>query len=380
METNAETGMEIQWMQPEDLPAGVLKDFCRVFASQPVSELIGNVETEFRMLGISEDICFPVSINNAEWDNSYVCSPYTAYVPYANDEVSRKITRKPVRWLLHALIKSVSEWLKSAEINKNVHVNNFLLSTNPYPEWSGAQIQAVTGFLTRQYPGHALIFRSLNVRQHAHLLDKFSENNYLLLGSRQVYLYDEPFAGWIKRNNNKQDRRIVRNKKLRYLDHDAMRGHLEQAWHLYNLLYLEKYSRHNPQFTLAYFRQMHHSKTMYFQGYADARNQLKAFAGLFTPGNTITSPLVGYDTAAPPKECLYIHAIQLIFDHKYRTGKPLNLSSGAAGFKRLRGGVPSVEYSAVYVAHLKPHRQRVFKVLAFLTNRIGVPLLEKHKL
>lgn len=378
MKNETQTG--IGWTRAESLPDGTLKSYCQVLASQPIRTLVGNVQTEMRILQVSESLCFPVSVNQTEWDSSYVCSPYTAYVPYASDEIARKIKSRPVCWLLHALVRLVAGWLKSADINRNVHVNNFLLSTNPYPDWPGTQIRDLTAFLTGQYPSHALVFRSLNVRQHGHLLQKFRQNGYLLLGSRQVYLCHEPYARWIRHNNNRQDRRIVSKRKLVYADHAAMRQHLPEALRLYNLLYLEKYSRHNPQFTLAYFEQMHAHETICFQGYTDEHSQLRAFAGLFTIGGTITSPLVGYDTAAPASEALYIHAMRLVFDYKYRTGKLLNLSSGAAGFKRLRGGSPAVEYSAVYVAHLQPHRRRVFKLLAFLTNRIGVPLLEKYKL
>ncbi len=372
--------MKIEWIQPDSLPEGVLKSFCQIIRTQPVSGLIRNVKTKVRALKIAKNLYFPVTINDTEWENSYVCSPYTAYVQYASDEVSRKIASKWVQWPLHGLIRLLSGWLKSAQINRTIHVNNFLLSTNPYPEWSGNQIKAITDFLIQEYPTHALVFRSLNVQQHSHLLNQFKENRYFLLGSRQVYMYNEPFERWIRHNNNKQDRRLIKNKRLTYVDHEAMRDHLPEAVRLYDLLYLKKYSRHNPQFTLAYFQEMHATQAIHFQGYTDDSTQLKAFAGLFVLDNTITSPLVGYDTAAPAKDALYIHAIQLIFRYKHQTGKLLNLSSGASGFKRLRGGVPSIEYSAVYTRHLKPSRQRIFRLIQFLTNRIGVPLLEKYEL
>jgi hypothetical protein len=372
--------MKIEWIQPDDLPPGIARNFAQLFAHPSVVTLIRNVDTEVRMLKVDENLYFPVTINHTEWNSSYVCSPYTAYVLYAKDELSRKIKSHLIKWPLFGVIRLLSGWLQSAQINRNVHINNFLLSTNPYPQWDGTHIQAITDFLTKEFPTHALIFRSLNVWQHRHLLESFTQNRYLLLGSRQVYIYPEPFEQWIKHNNNKQDRRIIRNKQLRYVNHDAMREHLAEAVRLYNLLYLEKYSPHNPQFTLAYFEQMHATQTIHFQGYTDSQNRLKAFAGLFVLEDTITSPLVGYDTTAPVQDALYIHAIQLIFDYKHHTSKLLNLSSGASGFKRLRGGKPSIEYSAVYVRHLPGHRQRIFRCIQWITHRIGIPLLEKYEL
>ena len=159
-----------------------------------------------------------------------------------------------------------------------------------------------------------------------------------------------------------------------------MSEYLEEALALYNLLYLEKYSRYNPQFTLAYFKKCHQDNMIYFQGYTDTNGKLKAFSGLFIIEDTITSPLVGYDINAPKKDGLYIHAIHLIMLYKFQSGKLLNLSSGASQFKRLRGGVSAMEYSVVYSQHLPIYRRIVWKFLKFITNKIGIPLMEKYEL
>jgi hypothetical protein len=119
---------------------------------------------------------------------------------------------------------------------------------------------------------------------------------------------------------------------------------------------------------------------IYFQGYTDKNGKLKAFSGLFIIEDTITSPLVGYDINAPKKDGLYIHAIHLIMLYKFQSGKLLNLSSGASQFKRLRGGVSAMEYSVVYSQHLPVYRRIVWIFLKFITNKIGIPLIEKYEL
>ena len=58
----------------------------------------------------------------------------------------------------------------------------------------------------------------------------------------------------------------------------------------------------------------------------------------------------------------------------------LNLSAGAAHFKRLRGGVPAIEMSAVYCRHLPKTTQRAIAVLRTLTTRIGVPIMQRFQL
>jgi hypothetical protein len=61
-------------------------------------------------------------------------------------------------------------------------------------------------------------------------------------------------------------------------------------------------------------------------------------------------------------------------------GGRLNFSAGAAGFKRLRGGVPAIEYSAVYARHLPRKTRNAIGVLSLATRRVGAPLLSKYGL
>jgi len=372
--------MKIDWVNADELPDGIVKSYAGSFLKNNSDRLIKNAQTTFKVLAAAPGIYFPVTINDNEWENSFVFSPFTAYALYSKDELLRKINNKFVRFILLVLIRIISKLLRWGQINKNVHVNNFLLSTNPYPAWNGEFIDQITSFVTSQYPGHAIIFRSLNQYQHNGLMLTLRQGKYQLIGSRQVYMYDQPIESWKKHNNNRQDARIIKNKKLLYLGHDEMKPYLEEALLLYQKLYLEKYSRYNPQFTITYFEECHKNNAIIFQGYKDVNNKLKAFSGLFVLEDTITSPLVGYDTQAPKNDALYIHAIQLIFDYKFRTGKVLNLSSGASLFKRLRGGKSSVEYSAVYTRHLKLKRKMIWKVLQFASNKVGVPLMKKYEL
>src|SRR5690606_7977406 len=126
--------------------------------------------TEIRFVHIHHTHVFPVTINNTEWSNSYVCSPYTAYISYAKEEAKLKIKNTFLRFILNAFISTLSFYLKKTSINKVVHVNNFMLSTNPYPEWNGISLKELVSFLTKEFPKHAIIFRSLNDLQHQHLL------------------------------------------------------------------------------------------------------------------------------------------------------------------------------------------------------------------
>jgi hypothetical protein len=374
--------VKLRWIKSNELPNGILKGFVELFDENQPYELISNLKTELKIIQASETVFFPVSINHTEESNSYVCSPYTAYVLYSREELKTKVKSKIVRIILLFLIKIIEYWFKFGNIDRNVQVNNFLVSTNPYPTWQGENLNELTELIIKTYPKHAIIFRSLNQYQHHELIKKFEASAYQKIASRQVYIYDEPHEKWLKHKNNKHDRRILKKQNLSYIDHNGMKDYLEEALELYKLLYLVKYSQFNPQFTLSYFKDCHTKHWMHFQGYIDAEGKLKAFAGLFILENTITSPLVGYDTNASQQQGLYIHAINLIFQYKYKYKHNLllNLSSGASNFKRLRGGKPSIEYSCIYTKHLSLKRRLTWTFLQFLSNKIGIPLLEKYEL
>lgn len=372
--------MKAEWINSKDLPEGKMKAFAELFSTQREADLIKNVLTKMRFLKVSNNLVFPASINDSEVENTFVCSPFTAYARYSKDELTANISNKWLQYLLLAVIKILAWFLRLGNIDRNVHINNFLLSTNPYPDWDGTQIKSITEFVRREYPNHAIIFRSLNRYQHQTLLDLFEKAGYQKIGSRQVYLFDQDYRTWLKHGNNKHDRRLIKKQGLTYIDHEAMFPYLEEALALYNKLYLIKYSPYNPQFTLTYFQGCHQKNIMYFQGFLDESGNLVAFSGLFIMGNTITSPLVGYDTDAPQKKGYYIHAIHTILQYKFTQELILNLSSGAAHFKRLRGGKPSIEYSVVFTRHLPLRRRIIWFVLQWVSNSIGVPLIKRYKL
>jgi len=69
----------------------------------------------------------------------------------------------------------------------------------------------------------------------------------------------------------------------------------------------------------------------------------------------------------------------VLFNIARENGHLLNESSGAAQFKRNRGGFAAIEYSAVYDQHLPWYRRLCWTVLAVLLVAIGIPLMQKYK-
>jgi hypothetical protein len=72
---------------------------------------------------------------------------------------------------------------------------------------------------------------------------------------------------------------------------------------------------------------------------------------------------------------LYRLLMAAVFELAAASGQRINLSAGAAQFKRLRGGIASIEYSAVYARHLPRYRQCAIRLLSRLATTLGEPLM-----
>jgi hypothetical protein len=110
------------------------------------------------------------------------------------------------------------------------------------------------------------------------------------------------------------------------------------------------------------------------------QGRIDGVVGWFTNGDILTAPVVGYATELPQRLGLYRLLTQMCLQEAVRRRCLLNFSSGAAHFKRLRGGVPEIEYSLVFVGHLSKKRQRVWYLLSWILRTIGVPIMKKFKL
>ncbi len=128
-------------------------------AAGGVHQAIRNVTTRLTLEKIDDD-WVPVTVNQAEYDNSYVCSPYTAYISYARDELGL-LNNAFLETALKGAIGLGSLALKHAKINQTVSLNNWLVSTNLVPDWSEATLQNLVSDLTQRYPDHSLSLRSL---------------------------------------------------------------------------------------------------------------------------------------------------------------------------------------------------------------------------
>ena len=343
---------------------------------------IANVQTRMAVVRLDAH-ALPVSVNDAEWANCYVCAPYNHYVDYAREEL-KTLGAPRTEALLGLALHGLGAVLRLGAINRVVHVNNWLLSTNLYPPLEAAQIGAVTRLLVARFPGHAIVWRSVNTVEGPALWDAFVGEGYTPVASRQLYYQypaDDSFYNHDHRKIWRKDVKLLRTSAYELLGPEALTpADLPRLKQLYDQLYLEKYSLHNPQFTVRYLetalaegtlelRALRHQETGVIDG----------VAGFFVRNGALTTPLFGYDIHLPQAVGLYRMLTAVTYLEAQARGLLLNQSSGAAGFKRSRGGRGNIEASMVFDRHLPPHRRAAWALLAGLINGVAVPLMRRYK-
>jgi hypothetical protein len=353
--------------------------YADAFARQPPSDLIANVHT--RMLLLEDGpVALPVTVNEAEYGDSYVCSPHTAYALYSKEEM-RLLSNPVLRWSLSRIADAAGHLAKAARINRMVQVNNWLLSTNLYPRGWRPGLPELTDVLTAHFPDHYICFRSLNRWSNAGLMTLFGQAGYKLIASRQVYVYEDFEKTCLSHSNTQVDLKLLRRSPYRIIPHDEMKdADFERFAALYAQLYIEKYSAYNPRFTARYMRFCHRHRLMQFTALRAPDGRIDGILGSFTVDGVITAPIVGYDTGVDRRAGLYRMLMALVFEQAIGAGHAVNLSSGAASFKHLRGGVPYIEYSAVFDRHLATAQRAATNMLAAPVNGIGVPLMRRLQL
>jgi hypothetical protein len=355
------------------------QNWLNLLYSCPSQCLIKNVRTRWAKLNIG-NAALPLTINEAEYDNAFVCSTYSGCILYSRSEI-RLLRNWLLRMSLHSLVTAMSLPLRIAKIDRVISVNNWLLTTNLYPQLDLSLISPMTQLLIGHFPEHAITFRSLNARTNGSLIEKLKAEGYLLAPSRQVYFFDGNAGDYLRRSNSGYDQRLLESTSYRVDDHTRISPQdASRIEALYRMLYIDKYSPHNPQVTAAMLEEMRKRRLLTMWGLRNADGQLDGIVGMFEREGVMTVPLVGYDTSLPQSLGLYRLLMAIMLREAAGQRWLLNLSSGAASFKRLRGGEPSLEYTAVYCQHLPRPRRMVWHSLAGMLRHVGGPILQKFEL
>lgn len=283
---------------------------------QGLEQVVSNIDTELKCFRLKEHR-FPLTRNDAQWDNAYTCSPYTAYIRYAEEELDL-IPSKAMRVALRASLKTAGLYLKFAQFNRTIQVNNWWVSTHEWPQLNHAEVDWMTRVLSCEYPAHSLMLRGLNEVQNPELIEHLKAQGYQLMPARQVYLFDgENPAHFSKRNNTKNDGRLMRKTDLTLVEPEAItRADFPAIYRCFQALFIEKHSRLNPQFTQVYLEQMWEMGVYEYYGARDSSGEIVAVAAIWQQSSMLSVPILGYRTDLPKTLGLYRLMVAVIFCKK----------------------------------------------------------------
>lgn len=337
---------------------------------------IANAASDARLLRYG-DLCLPVTVDDGALGRSYVASPHSAYVLYARDEIAL-LGLGRMRPAAHAVLGTLDGLLRTIRINRAVHLDNWLLSTNLHGAWTGQGLAAMRALLTARYPDHFLIIRSVDPWTCPGLYEAVRDDGWTLLPARQVWVTDDLKASWYPRNQTRNDARALRRSGLVAEQAAQLSApDCERIADLYHQLYVGRYSAINPIFSPRFIALSAQTGLLSYCLVRDEAGVIMAFAALRSAGGVGTVPLMGYDTARPQAEGLYRIASYLAADLAMTRDLRFHGSAGASEFKRNRGAHGVIEYMAVDGRHVSTSRRTGLAVLAAALERIMKPMLER---
>lgn len=347
------------------------------FRSAGTPALIANAACDVQLLRMGA-ARLPVTVDDGTHGRSYVSSPHSAYVLYARDEIAL-MGLGGLRYAAEGVLAGLAGLLRLARLNRAVHLDNWLLSTNLHGEWDGTGLPAMRGMLAERFPDHAVILRSVDAWTCPALLEAVRADGWTLLPARQVWVTDDLARDWRPRNNTANDARALRRSGLvveRPATIDAADAQRIAA--LYHQLYVGRYSAINPVFTSQFVMLSAESGLLSYCLLRNDAGVIMGFAALRSAGGVGTVPMMGYDTSRPQSEALYRIASYAAADLALERGLRFHGSAGASQFKRNRGARGVIEYMAVDARHLSAPRRAGLAMLAAGLNRFMVPMLEQR--
>jgi hypothetical protein len=358
----------LQW--PETQEATLARAYLLPLVKEGVKAYISNVETELYLLRINTTI-LPITVNDREYDNSYLTSNYFP-IKYYEEQLSKKLTL--INVLCKHLIQAAGIFLKAIKINKVVIVNNWLLTTNIYPKLSSEEINALTDFLTQRFPDHMLLFRSLNSRKCFELTQCLEKAHYRLLFARNVCIYDpnqkEQFSSKVF-YHHRRDRRLIQEENyeiVRY--HSLTKEEIERLLNLYTELYLKRHTQYSPHFTEKFLRETLDKKILQLVGLKKG-SKIYAVIGFLEREKTLIAPFCGYEHATEEAGHLYRMLTILAIDEAEKREVVLNDGSGGEAPKHYRGMKSFPEYVALYDRHLPAPRRLIWGLAEHIVKRLA---------
>jgi hypothetical protein len=372
---DATTIDSLEWPNTEE--GAYARRFLKPLIKNNISHYVNNITGDVYALKI-DDLIFPIIVAHENYKNSHVCSSYGQYITYAKD--SLQLVGHPLfAKLLKTLIDGLGKIVRAGHIDRAVYVNHWLFATNLYPDnLSSHQLSVITDFLKRHFPSHAIIFRSLNSRMNALLIDSLKENGFNLIASRQVYLTDTKNKQIFDTRIFKSDLRLSKSSPYRIVDEENIR--LEESsklLHLHHSLYLDQHSYLNPQLNIEFLQLLLQERLLRFK-VLKLDDCIKGVAGYFEQEGVMLSLFFGYEKTDPEHATIYRLLNTSLLLEAQKKGVMYHQGSGAGFYKTIRRAESHLDSMAIYTKHLPSKQKASWALLRNFINTFGPRYMKKY--
>ncbi len=362
----------------------LLKQFYVPLIKEGTSKYVQNSDNNFYLLKFRQNVLPIVEGNTSIEGITYLASFVSQFIDYTKEEVlkNEKYSSVHKQFAKHtfSVVKSLLKMIKADRV---IFVNNFFLSTNLYGNVSDFNLKEITFELTKYFPNHSIIFRSVNEKTDANWFEGLKALYYEPIVCRQLYMLDVEKKKYKKKRPYTVDKKFAEaNEEYEWYEGVAPLNPIElsAAKDYYKDLYINKYSKLNPLYTDDFIDVSSKSGLLkYYFLCAKADNSISAVQAVSSCNNIITTPFIGYDQTLPKDKGLYRLMNYKLMQQAIELNYTLNMSSGAAEFKRQRGGEPCFEYLMVYSEHLSPLRKLFWKLLKRISEKFIKPSMLKYK-
>ena len=343
---------------------------------------VSNVTADIHAVDIAGH-SYPVTLlTHSDWQESYVASPRSTWLRYARHELIRHVPpalANVVKAGSCLIFGPLSALMRASKLDQAAIIGNYLISTNLYPEWHSDDIAEMTSVMCGRHHDIPLMIRNICPEVSPALMENLRAQGWKMMPSRMIYLCDPSEKQVWKRNHVKQDAKLLVNGDVEIVRQCELHlNDLTELRDVFRQLFIDKHSHLNPDFSPAFFELCLETTFLELIGLR-WQGRWVGVLGLYIHPESgwLTTPLIGYDTGLPQELGLYRRLMAILLSEAKNRGCLLHYSSGASQFKRARGGVPALEYTAVYDQHLPTRQRKATSLLIKLFQQFAPTMLKR---
>lgn len=352
------------------------KEVLTPLVEEGVSSFISNISTNLYVL-VCDSVVIPITVNEAQYENAHVCSPYGYFIAYAEESLD-VISSYLLKMGVKGLMKGLKQIAKKGEFNKVVLVNNWFFSINVYPQLTEEHVQEISHFLKRQFPEYAIVFRSVDSQTNPQCFQTLKKLGFTYIAAKQILYLQGKQTSFFESRLYKSDLKLLDSCGYEIVEGNSLASSdMPRLLELYHSLYIEKYSSLNPQFDESFVYLMWKKNLLHFL-VLKKEGRIDGVIGYLIRNEILYCPFFGYDTSLPKEPSLYRILSTLLMKEVQSKRLFFHQSSGASTYKKMRKAESCIEYTVVLHDHLPLKRRIPWWLIAQLYNRFGIKYMSEY--